>query len=36
VLARPRADALGLTPLRSWREALEDYMGRAGLAAAPA
>ena len=36
VLARPRADALGLTPLRAWREALEDYMGRAGLAAAPA
>ena len=36
VLARPRADALGLTPLRPWREALEDYMGRAGLAAAPA
>jgi dTDP-4-dehydrorhamnose reductase len=36
VLARPRADALGLTPLRPWREALADYMGRAGLAAAPA
>jgi len=36
VLGRPRADALGLTPLRPWREALEDYMGRAGLAAAPA
>jgi dTDP-4-dehydrorhamnose reductase len=34
VLARPRADALGLTPLRDWREALEDYMTRAGLAAA--
>lgn len=33
VLARPRADALGLTPLRGWREALEDYMTRAGLAA---
>jgi dTDP-4-dehydrorhamnose reductase len=33
VLARPRADALGLTPLRGWREALEDYMARAGLAA---
>lgn len=26
VLARPRADELGLTPLRDWREALEDYM----------
>jgi dTDP-4-dehydrorhamnose reductase len=34
VLARPRADELGLTPLRHWREALEDYMTRAGLAAA--
>ena len=34
VLARPRADALGLTPLRDWREALADYMARAGLAAA--
>jgi dTDP-4-dehydrorhamnose reductase len=34
VLARPRADALGLTPLRPWREALEDYMRRADLAAA--
>jgi dTDP-4-dehydrorhamnose reductase len=33
VLARPAADALGLTPLRHWREALEDYMQRAGLAA---
>jgi dTDP-4-dehydrorhamnose reductase len=33
VLARPRADALGLTPLRHWREALEDYMRRAGEAA---
>jgi dTDP-4-dehydrorhamnose reductase len=33
VLARPRADALGLTPLRDWREALADYMARAGLAA---
>ena len=36
VLARPAADALGLTPLRHWREALEDYMQRAGLAAAAA
>lgn len=26
VLARPRADALGLTPLRPWREALADYL----------
>jgi dTDP-4-dehydrorhamnose reductase len=33
VLARPRADSLGLTPLRPWREALEDYMQRAGYAA---
>ena len=33
VLARPRADALGLSPLRHWREALEDYMQRAGYAA---
>jgi dTDP-4-dehydrorhamnose reductase len=34
VLARPRADALGLAALRRWREGLEDYMTRAGLAAA--
>jgi dTDP-4-dehydrorhamnose reductase len=33
VLARGRADELGLTPLRHWREALADYMKRAGLAA---
>jgi dTDP-4-dehydrorhamnose reductase len=33
VLAHPAADAAGLAPLRPWREALEDYMGRAGLAA---
>jgi dTDP-4-dehydrorhamnose reductase len=32
VLARPRADALGLAPLRTWREALSDYMQTAGLA----
>lgn len=32
VLARSRADSLGLAPLRPWREALVDYMGRAGLA----
>jgi dTDP-4-dehydrorhamnose reductase len=31
VLARPRADSLGLTPLRDWRGALADYMARAGL-----
>jgi dTDP-4-dehydrorhamnose reductase len=36
VLARPRADELGLSPLRHWREALEDYMQRAGYAAAAA
>jgi dTDP-4-dehydrorhamnose reductase len=34
VLARPRADALGITVLRHWREGLEDYMDRAGLLAA--
>jgi dTDP-4-dehydrorhamnose reductase len=34
VLARPRADQLGLPALRHWREGLEDYMQRAGLAAA--
>jgi dTDP-4-dehydrorhamnose reductase len=33
VLARPRADALGLPALRPWRDGLEDYMSRAGLAA---
>jgi dTDP-4-dehydrorhamnose reductase len=33
VLARPRADALGLPKLRGWREALDDYMARAGLSA---
>jgi dTDP-4-dehydrorhamnose reductase len=32
VLARTRADAMGLTPLRDWRDALEDYMRRAGEA----
>jgi len=36
VLARPRADALGLPALRPWRDGLEDYMSRAGLAAAQA
>jgi dTDP-4-dehydrorhamnose reductase len=33
VLARPRADALGLPALRPWRVQLEDYMTRAGVAA---
>jgi dTDP-4-dehydrorhamnose reductase len=31
VLARPRADSLGLPALRTWRDALQDYMIRAGL-----
>lgn len=31
VLARGRADAAGLTPLRHWREGLQDYLARAGL-----
>jgi dTDP-4-dehydrorhamnose reductase len=31
VLARPRADALSLPPLRPWDEALTDYMERAQL-----
>ena len=31
VLVRPRADSLGLPALRPWREALNDYMDRAGL-----
>jgi dTDP-4-dehydrorhamnose reductase len=34
VLARPRTDSLGLAQLRPWRDALADYMGRAGLARA--
>jgi len=33
VLVSPRSEELGLTPLRGWREALEDYMERAGYAA---
>jgi dTDP-4-dehydrorhamnose reductase len=33
VLARPAADAAGIPRLRPWREALEDYMATAGLAA---
>jgi dTDP-4-dehydrorhamnose reductase len=32
VLGRSRADALGLSPLRHWDEALGDYMERAELA----
>jgi dTDP-4-dehydrorhamnose reductase len=36
VLARPAADAAGLTPLRPWRDALSDNMRRAGLAATTA
>jgi dTDP-4-dehydrorhamnose reductase len=32
VLARSRADSLGLSPLRYWREGLSEYMERAGLA----
>ena len=35
VLARPRADELGIPELRHWREALQDYMVRAGYAAGP-
>jgi dTDP-4-dehydrorhamnose reductase len=34
VLARTRATELGLSELRGWRDALEDYMRTAGLAAA--
>lgn len=33
VLANDGAARLGLAPLRGWREGLEDYMTRAGLAA---
>ena len=33
MLARHRADELGLEPLRHWRDALADYMDRAGLLA---
>ena len=33
VLDRPAADAAGLEPLRHWRDALDDYMQRAGLLA---
>jgi dTDP-4-dehydrorhamnose reductase len=35
VLANHAAERLGLRPLRPWREGLEDYMSRAGLAAQP-
>jgi dTDP-4-dehydrorhamnose reductase len=35
VLARGRADRLGLAPLRDWRAALAAYMSEAGLAASP-
>ena len=35
VLARPRADSLGLAPLRPWGEALADYMAQAKLVAGP-
>jgi dTDP-4-dehydrorhamnose reductase len=33
VLARPRADSLGLARLRPWRDALGDYMRHADIAA---
>ena len=33
VLESERASELGLSPLRSWREALADYMDRAGFSA---
>ncbi len=33
VLARPRADALGIAELRNWAEALDDYMETAALSA---
>jgi dTDP-4-dehydrorhamnose reductase len=36
VLARPAADALGLTPLPGWRAGLEEYMAAAGLVAGAA
>jgi dTDP-4-dehydrorhamnose reductase len=36
VLARPRADSLGLPALRDWREALGDYLARAEPAPAGA
>jgi hypothetical protein len=33
VLARPRADALGLPVLRPWKDALVEYMERSQLSA---
>jgi dTDP-4-dehydrorhamnose reductase len=36
VLARPRADVLGVPRLRTWEDALTDYMQRAELAATTA
>jgi dTDP-4-dehydrorhamnose reductase len=36
VLARPAADALGLTTLPDWRDGLEEYMAAAGLVAGAA
>lgn len=36
VLAPAASERVGLTPLRDWRDALEDYMDRAGLLAAAA
>jgi dTDP-4-dehydrorhamnose reductase len=33
VLARPRADSLGIAELRPWRDALADYMDAVGLRA---
>jgi dTDP-4-dehydrorhamnose reductase len=36
VLARPAADALGLTPLPEWRAGLEEYMAAAGVVAGAA
>lgn len=36
VLSCARAERAGLPPLRSWRAALEAYMGSVGLAAVPA
>ena len=35
ILSRPRADGLGLSPLRSWPQALADYMAQAELAYVP-
>ena len=35
LLARPRADAMGLSELPQWEEALSEYMQRAGLVPTP-